>query len=315
LFPSLGRALSSLHQSSQENRIIISDLSTTVLINNVDEQLTTAVCEITPSTSAVSLPYLLASYIQDALPRDYLDLDTADFTIPQGAPNDPALPFAPDHQIFTTYHSHSDFDRYSLVNSRSAVDQFFRWKALMHAKAIPPMVGTVLQAECHGFIPKCGPIRPRYPIEPLPESTRAHLLAVARRSFPQFSQLLNYSRTFSLLLEEELTPSEGTAYARTFSCRLTTVDGQLPPDNVPKKLCVKLFDDRAARVPSLTEYLSLTWWSQDFRTAEEIIENEINAYTRLEDAWGTVVPHFYGAHRVSLFWELVHPVFMVLSLR
>jgi hypothetical protein len=101
------------------------------------------------------------------------------------------------------------------------------------------------------------------------------------------------------LLEEERTPSEGTAYARTFFCRLTTIDGQFLPDDVPEKLCIKLFDDRAAFVPSHMEYLSLRWWSQDFHTAEDMIDNEINAYTRLEDAWGTVVPHFYGAHRVS----------------
>jgi hypothetical protein len=101
------------------------------------------------------------------------------------------------------------------------------------------------------------------------------------------------------MLEEELTPSEGIAYARTFSCCLISVEGQLPSCHVPERLCVKLFDDRAAFVPSPTEYLSLAWWAQDFYTAEDMIQNEINAYLRLEHAWGTVVPHFYGAHRVS----------------
>jgi hypothetical protein len=152
---------------------------------------------------------------------------------------------------------------------------------------------------------RCRSFQPRYPIEPLPESTRAHLLATTRRTFPQFVQLLNRSRSFDLSLDEELTPSEGTGYARTFSCHLITLDGQLPSDDIPKKLCVKLFDVRAASVPSHKEYLSLTWWSQDFYTAEDMIQNEVNAYMRLEHAWGTVVPHFYGAHRVSGFDELV----------
>jgi hypothetical protein len=82
------------------------------------------------------------------------------------------------------------------------------------------------------------------------------------------------------MLEEEVTPSEGTAYARTFSCRVITADGQLPSDDVPERLCVKLF-------PSPTEYLSLAWWAQDFYTAEDMIQNKINVYMRLEHAWGS----------------------------
>jgi hypothetical protein len=84
------------------------------------------------------------------------------------------------------------------------------------------------------------------------------------------------------MLEEEVTPSEGTAYARTFSCRVITADGQLPSDDVPERLCVKLF-------PSPTEYLSLAWWAQEFYTAEDMIQNKINVYMRLEleHAWGS----------------------------
>jgi hypothetical protein len=82
-------------------------------------------------------------------------------------------------QIFATRHSHSDFDQYvTLVNSRAVVDQFLRWKTSMRAKAI-------LQAECHGFMQTRRPFQPCYLIEPLSESTHAHLWhAVAHRSFP-----------------------------------------------------------------------------------------------------------------------------------
>jgi hypothetical protein len=121
----------------------------------------------------------------------------------------------------------------------------------MRAKAVTVLAGTILQAECHEFTRI--PFRPRYPIEPLPESTRAHLRSVARLSYPKFVQQLHRSRTFSLLLDEELTPAEGTAYARTFLCHLVTIDGQLPSDDAPRKLCVKLFDDAAASVPNHTE--------------------------------------------------------------
>ncbi|KAF9517788.1 hypothetical protein BS47DRAFT_442169 [Hydnum rufescens UP504] len=205
---------------------------------------------------------------------------------------------------------HSDFDRDTLVNSRAAVEQFFRWKASKRAEHIPGLVGTAVHVESLGLMERHLSFQPRYPLEPLPESTRAHLIATARPSFPQFVSLLNGSRSFSLLLDEELTPSKGTGYARTFSCRLTAVDGQLPSDDVPKNLSVKLFDGRAASVPAPTEYLSLAWWSRDFYTAEDMLQNEINAYTRLEHARGTVVPYFYRAHRVK---ELLYPLLTVPS--
>jgi hypothetical protein len=294
-------ALHSLHHlGSEGNQIIVTDFSTTILINHVDEKLTTVNCEVAPSPSVVPLRYLLASYIQQPLPSGYFDLDTDDFIVTEGAPNNPDFPLPTDEDIFTTRHAHSDFDRYTLANSLPAVEQFFRWKTSMQARPKPVLIGTVLQAKSHGFQPR-GQFQPRYPIEPLPEDTLAHLRAVARTTFPQFVQLLNRSQTFSLLLDEELTPSEGTGYARTFSCRIVTVDGQMLSDNAPKKLCLKLFDDSAASVPGHAESPSLTMWSQNFYTAEDMTHNEINVYNRLEFAWGSVVPQFYGAHSVSYF--------------
>jgi hypothetical protein len=297
---SLGRALHSLHRLSEGNKVVVTDFRTTVLINHVDGGLTTVDCEVAPSPSAVPLRRLLASYIQQPLPSGYFDLDPEDFIVTEGAPNNPHCPLPSDGEIFATRRAHSDFDRYALVNSKPAVEQFFRWKAAMQARPKPVLVGTVLQAKSNGFQQR-KPFQPRYPVEPLPEDTLAHLRAVARHTFPQFSQLLNLSQTFSLLLDEELTQSEGTAYARTFSCHIVTVDGQLLSDDAPKTLCVKLFDDSAAHIPSHAESPSLALWSQNFYTAEDMIHNEMNVYNRIEFAWGSVVPQFYGAHSVSRF--------------
>jgi hypothetical protein len=144
---SLERALHSLHRLSEGNKIIITDFRTTVLINHVDEKLTTVDCEVAPSPSAVPLRYLLASYIQQPLPSGYFDLDTEDYVFTRGAPNNPCCPLPADEEIFATRLAHSDFDRYALVNSRSAVEQFFRWKAAMQARPKPVLVGTVLQAK------------------------------------------------------------------------------------------------------------------------------------------------------------------------
>jgi len=301
---SLRQALDSFRRLSDETRIVVTDFSVTVLINNVDDKLTAVECEVVPPPSDVPLRYLLASYIQQPLPSDYLELDTDDFMITQGAPNNPRFPRPTDEEIFVTRHTHADFDRYTLVNSRVAVEQFFRWKASMQAKSKPVLVGTVLQAKSHGFQPRKH-FRPRYPIESLPEDTLAHLRAVSRCSFPQFVGLLHRSQMFTLLLDEELTPSEGTGYARTFSCRIVTLDGKLLSDDVPSKFCLKLFDDGAASIPSHTRYPSLTMWSQNFYTAEDLMQNEIDVYNRLKFAWGSAVPQFYGAHSVSQLSNII----------
>ncbi|OAX40475.1 hypothetical protein K503DRAFT_843714 [Rhizopogon vinicolor AM-OR11-026] len=205
--------------------------SATVLINHVDETLTTAECEVQHASSAIPLRYLFAGYIEQPLSYHYLELDKeGSVTRTHGAPNDPHLP--------------------------------------------PPADKETLPHD-------------------LPEDALAHIRAVARRAFPQFAQLLNCSEMVSVLLEEELTLSEGTAYARTFSCRIVTVDGQSLPKDAPKKFCLKLFDDSARSVGSDER------WSQNFYTAEDMTQNEIDVYNRLEFAWGSVVPQFYGTHSES----------------
>jgi hypothetical protein len=306
---SLVHALSSLRPFPQGNRIIATDFSRTVLVYSADENLTSVLSEVTLSRSR-PLRYLLTSYIHEALPAEYFNLDTEYRFIPQGAPNDPDLPLPPDDETLSTHSRHSDFDRYTLVNNRAAVEQFFRWKASKCAESVPTLVGTAVHAESLGFMERLRPFQPRHHLELLPESTRAHLIATARPAFPHFVSLLKGSRSFSLLLDEELTPSEGTGYARTFFCRLTAVDGQLPSGDIPNNLCVKLFDDRAAFVPPLGDY-PLRMWYQNFYTAEDMLQNEVNAYMRLEHAWGTVVPYFYGTHRVSGMQELVYPALTV----
>jgi hypothetical protein len=166
------------------------------------------------------------------------------------------------------------------------------------AKPNPVLVGTVLQAKSHGFMQQRRPFEPRYPIEPLSECTQAHLHAVARRSFPGFVESLNRSRTFSLVLDEELSPSEGTAYARTFSCRIITGG------------CFRTMRQGSSASNCLTTVQHLFPASQNISpwdcglnlcTAEDLIQNGVDAYMRLEHAWGSIVPHFYGAHRVSRF--------------
>lgn len=283
---------------------VVTDLNTTLFIRGDARAGENTKAEISPHgcESSVPLRLLLASYIQDSLPRDYFDLDVEDFALTQGAPNDPDLPKPSDEEVFATRRRHADFDRFELSTDWSAAEQFLRWKVKMRERTKLTLIGATLTGETHGFARRTlGNFKPRYALEKLPEATEEHLRSVKRKSYPYFEDLLGKSSSFRITLIDELTRSEGTEYARVFTCRVTSIDERpiSPSLSYPEMLCIKIFDDSTGQVPDLKESLSLTWWSQDLYTADDFVRAESNAYSRLGHAWGSLIPWFYGAHNVS----------------
>ena len=145
--------------------------------------------------------------------------------------------------------------------------------------------------------------KPRYELEPLPAGTEEHVDSNRRRIGSTLIDILSDSERRSNLyfrVDEELTQANGFNYSRTFLCSLSELDN---PSNMTDKFVVKLFDDRRGRVEELNEYSSQSTnaaiWSLNFMTAEELINNEINAYLTLKRVWGSTVPWFYGAFQVS----------------
>lgn len=275
-----------------------------MLITKMDKDNAVLHCEVSAVSPSFPLRHILAGFIAQRLPRNQLDLDVETPFKTEGAPNSPDIPTPSDEQVFATRKRHADFDRYVMETSRPAFDQFLRWKDHMRARAKPALVCATVQGETNAFAAHRMPARPRYALEPLPAETDAYMRAIQRRAFPRFAQTLRGSARFSLVLGEELTPADGTSYARTFACSVGAVDGRSAAAaesdgcDVPPRLCVKLYDDGAARVPDLKDAGSPFFWMQQFYTAETMLRVEEDAYVRLEHAWGSVVPWFYGTHRV-----------------
>lgn len=76
-------------------------------------------------------------------------------------------------------------------------------------------------------------------------------------------------------------------------CHILEVDSREVTVPYPHELCVKIFDDSISAPPQRL-------CSRDFRTEEEVLQNEEDVYLRLRHAWGSAVPFYYGAHLVGI---------------
>ncbi len=205
--------------------IILTDFDRFCLITSLNDSHGAASGELI-TCEAHTLRDLLVGHVMSSLDDGHFDLHPDEFFRPQGALNDPSIPAPSDEDIFATRHGHADFDRFLLTESPEAFAQFGRWKDRMRARQPVSMTNTVLIAQTDGFAACRMPFEPRYPLEPLPESTEAHLHTIKRVTFPLFAQMLEKSNSFHLSLEKELTPINGLGYARTFVCTLTQIDGR-----------------------------------------------------------------------------------------
>ncbi|KAJ3558842.1 hypothetical protein NM688_g693 [Phlebia brevispora] len=214
-------------------------------------------------------------------------------------PTNPPVPQPSDDEILATRHEHADFDRYVLAFTPSAIPQFLRWKREMQSREIPRMEGDILAADLWTFSCTRSPFDPRYPLEQLPEVTEKHLIATERPTYPQFVELLKCSSHCLISLDDELTPPDGTGYARTFTCRIIQVEGKDITVEAPPRLCVKIYDDSAGQVMPFSPSQSGTAWMREFYTAQDMLQNEENVYYRLRHAWGSIIPFYYGIHRFA----------------
>lgn len=174
---SLGRALSRL---SKENMIVVTNFSTTVLINHVDEKLTIA-CEVAP---LVPLRHLFASYIHDR--HSTISIWTPRTISLRG---DGRMVLVTLSQLtkksFPPDGSHSDFHRYALLNNRRAFKQFLGGR--LQCKQDPnPFLRDGRPTGNLSWI---------HPIEPLPEDALAFLRAVVCYTLPGY--LIAHKRSVS----------------------------------------------------------------------------------------------------------------------
>ena len=113
------------------------------------------------------------------------------------------------------------------------------------------------------------------------------------------------------------------AGCQTFRCRVASIDGEPPTTSntlsepVPNvELCVKFFFDRYIPVEAATDNpfvkgLGPSFWLSGLAIAEEYLRREDAMYKRLEMAQGSLLPMYYGAHRVSSSVEIITVTFLL----
>lgn len=301
-------------------KVILSDLNTLVIFHppSGPDGLVVAL-EHGPKMADISvLRTIIAAYLNAALPKDVylwplLTPDLFEDRLPHGPSNDPTMAILPDDKVFATHQTHSDFDIPTVINHRLRAEQLVRWKVHMQA-TIPPHIcapGDTLRGQTWGFARRNSPLRPYYPADDLPADTMSHMQAVQR---PE--PLVGKARTtfassddFSLQLMQELAPKAEGRLSRTFMCHLVSIDGvETVP---PRRLCVKLLDDRFHDIGLTEEVLTTSdvkRWFYKFIYAEDFVRREVAAYEKLKLVQGSLIPWFYGAHRVSFFDCLIDSV-------
>lgn len=263
----------------------------------------------------VAARVVMAAYIYDALPDNaYLTYpqSTAAFDPPivEGCLVDPSVPMLSEKDVFATHKHHHDFDLYMLMNRPALALQFLRWKlheCVSQIQTVRP--GDKLLCATDGFAKQHHPLVPYWPVdtEAIPSSTMECIQTVARlHALGEEARIrLATSSVFELDIAEQLAPGRTPRGATVHRCRITSIDGETIHAG-PQKLCVKLFDDRLLWVHPPEEPEAETvdadagWWA-NWSTSQEGIRREHASYQQLSFAQGSLVPWYYGAHKVSIY--------------
>lgn len=217
-----------------------------------------------------------------------------------------------DEQVFQTKHRHSDFDILKLIDDRERALQFFRWKRYVEKTVSPHITSVDDEIECitNEFDRQYHPPRGLC-WKPIPTHTLQHMKSVLRPNTLS-SELLSAvknSKRFTIKLGRALgDPITNRIIARVHLCRITSIDGR-PVENSPE-IVMKIFDDRFMENPSpynedglLEDDVSsthLSEWFETVLTAEWHVRGELTALEKMEMAQGSLIPYFYGAHKVGI---------------
>lgn len=212
-----------------------------------------------------------------------------------------------DEQVFQTKHRNSDFDILNLTENREGALQFFRWRRHVENTVSPHITTVGDHVECitDEFVQRYRPPR-GVCRKPIPLHTVHHMETILRPN-PLSSELLselNSSNRFTIKLGRALgNPDVAHAIARVHLCRIASIDGR-PVENSPE-LVMKIFDDRFMEIPNLydedgllEDVGELSLWFQAVLTAEWHVRGELTAFEKMEKAQGSLIPYFYGAHKV-----------------
>lgn len=238
-------------------------------------------------------------------PADAED-DEGNLILPEGPPIDPRQSLLSDEEVFASHQRVSDFDGVTLVRDRSRALQFFRWRQYIHqqcAKLVTHPRDIVVATTRDTHSPPPPPLYP-FELSELPSETLAHVNATRRKSPLASSGIEDrfmQSRTFTLEIDSVISEGSKESMCSVFRCHITSIDGT--PVTASPTLCLKLFDDRFQRAAGLEEdeeELATNYghYMKQILDADLHVLDEASAYDKLKPVQGSIVPWFYGAHKV-----------------
>jgi hypothetical protein len=256
------------------------------------------------SQLTLALRTISAASLFSFLPRPFIqhpDIDTLE--VREGPPQNPDQPLLSDQEVFDSCKQLTDFDLVTLPHYPAWAYQFFRWcKYAKEGKVPIARSGDVLTAATNNtgiFSPEnAHPLFP-FDLSELPSDTSAHLKAIQRESpltTANIGKCLEKSRNFTIKILETISENSAYGMSSVYLCQITSIDSQSvssPP------LCLKLFDDRfqQPRIPNEgQDYLD---YFADLENAPSLALNEAQIYDKLRPVQGSIIPWFYGIHRVS----------------
>jgi hypothetical protein len=214
-----------------------------------------------------------------------------------------ALPRGPpmDHMLSCAPSCMADFDLYTVERDKRAWKKFEAWKtrAAVQALAHPTAPGHQLLACTRSFSDSNRLWRSPWPVVPPSADDLDTFTSHARPVHETLHRACHTAGAQLTFTVTTVVKAGADVYSQVFfglaSCN---VAGHT---TTPVRLCLKLYDERLFQAPAHR----VNPWNSELRpsswnVAEDLARREEAAYDRLRELQGSLLPHSYGFHYVSL---------------
>ncbi|KIY47081.1 hypothetical protein FISHEDRAFT_74994 [Fistulina hepatica ATCC 64428] len=263
--------------------------------------------EIVPLKSERTMRRIIAALILDIMHR--YD-DEGEGRMLQGVMPDPSVvrQLPEVAKLVSPVSGYASFDKFVMQRNRPYFIAFLLWtrSAISAALSSPVGVGSRIPVDCFAFERQEFTFnifdihgKPRIPITSLPVSQMPPKPSQRPRSRSSDVILNSGSHDIHFTVSRIVQAGEGK-YSQVYF-------GHLSRDRKESEgtlLCLKVFNERLFSHPELEKYddwfqtddcrLSEMWYSPDLVRAEHA------TYTRLAHLQGSFIPHYYGAHQLTL---------------
>ncbi|KIY47082.1 hypothetical protein FISHEDRAFT_74995 [Fistulina hepatica ATCC 64428] len=274
-----------------------------------DRKLFQYAADILPLKSPRTTRRIIAALLLDIMDKYNND---ADRQILQGAmPHPNVVKQLPEGvKLISPVSGYASFDKFVMQRNRPYFIAFLLWtrNAISTALSSPVKVGSRIPVDCFAFERQEFTFnifdahgKPRIPIASLPQSRMPPRPSQRQRSRSTDEILNSGSRDIQFVVSRIIKTGK-EKYSQVYFGYLKLARGPKEPDGT--LLCLKVFDERLFSHPELEEYDD--WFQTDsFRLSEmwyspDLVRAEHATYTRLAHLQGTFIPHYYGAHQLTL---------------